>query len=152
MIDLRPITRETVDEILPKLRPIDRLELDLMRSRLPAEELLHVADTSRRSFAAYMDGALVCIVGVKAASVLSDVGSPWAMMTRAVENPAVRRALIANTKGTVEWLGQGFGRLWNVVAEENAVAVRWLKWSGFTFDGRSVELQGHRLLHFERVM
>lgn len=152
MIDMRPITRDTIAEILPKLRPIDRLELDLMRRRPAEEELWHGASESRRSFAAYMDDDLVCIVGVKAVSVLSNVGHPWAMVTRAVDRPEVRRAFITNSASTIDWLGQGFTRLWNLVAEENAMAVRWLRWSGFAFDGRSIELSGHRLLHFERVM
>ena len=61
MIDLRPITRDTISEILPLLRPVDRLELDLMRRRPADEELLRGASESRRSFAAYMDDDLVCL-------------------------------------------------------------------------------------------
>lgn len=148
--DIRPITREVLQDLLPRLRPVDRLELDCMTIGDPLDELERMADRARRSCAAYMGGDLVGIFGVSAQSALSDVGCPWALITRAVDLPATRRALVAHSHVGLEWMGQDFRRLWNVVAEENRTAVRWLRWLGFTFDGRAVELRGHRFLHFEK--
>lgn len=148
--DLRPITRDVLAELLPRLRPIDRLELDCMGQGDPLDDLEAVAARARRSSAAYMNGELVCILGVSAQSALSDVGCPWALITREVERPEVRREFIATSRAALDWMSEDFRRLWNVVAEENRTAIRWLRWLGFTFDGRAVELRGHRFLHFEK--
>lgn len=148
-VTLARITPEVIDDILPRLRPIDRLELDCMGTGDARADLLRLVAQSRRSVAAYMDGDLVCIFGVKAVTALSDVGCPWAMMTRAVDRPRVRRRFIAESRVGVDWLGHDFRRLWNLVAEENRNARRWLAWLGFRFDGREIELRGHRFLHFE---
>lgn len=144
-----PVTREVIDDLLPRLRPVDRLELDCMTTGDPAESLAAMVGRSRRSCAAYMGGDLVCILGVNAPSILSDVGCPWMLTTRAVDRSEVRRRFIAGSAAALEWVGQDFRRLWNLVADENTVAVRWLRWMGFRFSGRDVVLQGHRFLHFE---
>ncbi|MTH65075.1 hypothetical protein [Paracoccus shanxieyensis] len=146
---LEPVTRAVIADLIPRLRPVDRLELDLMGTGEAERDLERLAGQSRRSMAAYMSGELVCIFGIKAMGILSDVGCPWAMMTRQVDRPEVRRAFIANSGPVVDWLGQDVRRMWNLVAEENTTAIRWLKWLGFRFDGRAVTVQGHRLLHFE---
>lgn len=144
-----PITPAVVDELLPQMRPIDRLELDCMGTGDARGDLLRLAATSRRARAAYMDGDLVCIFGVKAVTEMSDTGNPWAMLTRAVDAPRVRREFVHGSRVGVDWLGQDFRRLWNLVAEDNRTARRWLAWLGFRFDGRAVDLRGHRFLHFE---
>ncbi|MEF9601185.1 hypothetical protein O4J55_02185 [Paracoccus sp. PXZ] len=152
-VTVAPITADVVDALLPHLRPIDRLELDCMGTGDARADLLRLAAQSRRCRAAYMDGDLVCIFGVKPATALSYTGFPWAMMTRAVDRPQVRREFVAGSRVGVEWLGQDFRRLWNLVAEENLVARRWLRWIGFRFDAeKTVVLQGHRFLHFEMEM
>lgn len=147
-----PVTPEVVDGILPRLRAIDRLELDCMRTGAARDDLIRVSTHSRRAAAAYMGDDLVCIFGVKAVTALSDVGCPWALVTRAVDRPDVRRAFAAGSAPVVEWMGQDFRRLWNLVAEENRTARRWLEWLGFHFDGRAIDLRGHRFLHFEKEM
>ncbi|WP_313349076.1 hypothetical protein [Paracoccus sp. (in: a-proteobacteria)] len=149
-VTVAPITAEVIDALLSRLRPVDRLELDCMGSGDARGDLLRLVAQSRRSRAAYMDGELVCIFGVKAATAMSDTGFPWALTTRAVDLPQVRREFVAGSRVGVEWLGQDFRRLWNLVAEENLVARRWLRWIGFRFDEeKTVMLRGHRFLCFE---
>lgn len=150
--EFRPVTPQVIAELLPRLRAVDRLELDCMTTGDREAALADMVARARRSCAAYMGGDLVCILGVNAVSVLSDVGCPWMLTTRAVDRPHVRREFIAGGRVALEWVGEDFRRLWNLVAEENTVAVRWLKWMGFTFTGRDVVLQGHRFLHFEMEM
>ena len=145
-----PVTHDVIADLLPRLRPVDRLELDCMGSDDPDADLRRMIATARRSRATYIDGDLVCIFGVSASTTLGDVGCPWALTTRAVERREFRREFIAGSRVGLEWLGQDFRRLWNLVAEENAAAIRWLRWLGFRFDGRAVDLRGHRFLHFEK--
>lgn len=150
-VEAGPITAEVVAEILPKLRPVDRLELDCMSRGDPAAALLQVAQAARRSMAVYIGGELIGIVGVNARTILSDAACPWALFTRAIERPDIRRILVRDSRRGVEWLAGGeFRRFWNLVAEENTAARRWLRWMGFRFNGVAVTLQGHRFLHFEK--
>lgn len=144
-----PVTREVIVDLLPRLRPIDRLELDCMTQGDRAVAVERMVGGARRACAAYMGGDLVCIMGVSAPSLMSPVGCPWMLTTRAVERPYVRRAFVAGSKASLEWVSMDFQRLWNLVAAENTVAVRWLRWMGFRFSGRDVWLQGHQFLHFE---
>lgn len=118
----------------------------------PAEALYRMVAGARRSCAAYMGGDLVCIIGVSAPSLLSQVGCPWMLTTRAVDRPEVRRAFVGGSKAALDWAAMDFQRLWNLVAAENTVAVRWLRRVGFRFTGRDVWLRGHQFLHFEMIM
>ena len=148
-VSVVPVTAGVIADLLPRLRPVDRLELDCMGSGDPFADIAALVRRSRRARAAYMDGHLVCIFGVRVTTELSDVGNPWALMTRAVDIPAIKREFVPGSRIAVDWLGQDFRRLWNLVAEENRTAIRWLRWLGFRFDGRWVELKGYRFLHFD---
>lgn len=150
MFRFQPITPEVITDLLPRLRPIDRLELSCMTQGDPAATLARMSERARRSTAAYMGEDLVGIMGVSAASIVSETGCPWALVTDAIDRPAVRREFLAQGRVALDWLGGDFRRLWNIVSEENATAIRWLKWMGFAFTGRDVMLQGHRFLHFEK--
>lgn len=150
MFVFRDVTPAIVQDLVPRLRPIDRLELDCMSDGDPVEVLFNMAQRARRVTAAYMADDLVGIMGVSAASIVSDTGCPWALVTDAIDQPAVRREFLAQGRVALDWLGDDFRRLWNIVSAENATAIRWLKWMGFTFTGRGIELRGHRFLHFEK--
>lgn len=149
-VTVGPVTPEVISDLLPRLRPVDRLELDCMAVGEPEADLRSMVSRARRCRASYIDGELVCIFGVSASTMLADVGCPWALMTRAVDRRGFRREFIAGSRVGLEWLGQDFRRLWNLVAEENTTAIRWLRWLGFRFDGRAVDLRGHRFLHFDK--
>lgn len=148
-VSVAPITTAVIGTLLPRLRPIDRLELDCMGTGAPAADLARLVGQSRRSRAAYIDGDLVGIFGIKAITAVSDVGCPWALFTRVVDRSTARREVVAGSRDGLEWLGQDFRRMWNLVAEDNRTARRWLSWLGFRFDGRAVVVKGHRFLHFE---
>lgn len=150
MFVFEPITPEVIEELVTRLRGIDRMELDCMSDGDPHEVLAEMVTRARRSTAAYMNGDLVGIMGISAPSILSDVGCPWALVTDAVDRPAIRREFLKRSGVAAEWLTEGFARVWNVVSSENTTAIRWLKWMGFSFTGREVTLQGHRFLHFEK--
>lgn len=150
MFTFHDITPAIIEELVPRLRPIDRLEMSCMIKGDPVEALVTMAGRARRATAAYMHGDLVGIMGVSAASIVSDTGCPWALVTNAIERPEVRREFLAQGRVALDWLAEDFRRLWNIVSAENETAIRWLKWMGFTFTGRDVVLQGHRFLHFEK--
>lgn len=147
MIEVRPITPETIDALLPRLRPVDRLELDCMMPGNQRAGLIHMAERARRARAAYIGGEIVGIFGVSAQGVLSSTGCPWMLATPLIERHDVKREFIAGSRVALGWLAQDFARLWNVVSVENRAAIRWLGWLGFAF-GDVVDVNGQPFRYF----
>lgn len=132
-----------------KMRPMDLFEFDVMTGGVPPiDTLRHLLARSRRARAAYIDGELVAVYGVLSQTLLDKSGNPWLAATDMIDRPAVRRAFIASTRSEAAYLARGFSHLWNMVSEDNLVAIRWLKWVGFVFDGTSYDIRGHRFLKF----
>lgn len=147
MIEVGSITPEAIDALLPRLRPVDRLELDCMMPENPRAGLIGMAERARRARAAYIGGEIVGIFGVSAQGVLSSTGCPWMLATPLIERRDVKREFIAGSRVALGWLAQDFDRLWNVVSVENRAAIRWLGWLGFTF-GQQVNVNGHPFRYF----
>lgn len=147
MIEVRPITPDAIDALLPRLRPVDRLELDCMMPENQRAGLIRMAERARRARAAYIDGEIVGIFGVSAQGVLSSTGCPWMLATPLIERHDVKREFIAGSRVVLGWLAQDFARLWNVVSVENRAAIRWLGWLGFAF-GDVVDVNGQPFRYF----
>lgn len=147
MIEVRPITPEAIDALLPRLRLVDRLELDCMMPENQRVGLIRMGERARRSRAAYIGGEIVGIFGVSAQGVLSSTGCPWMLATPLIERRDVKREFIAGSRVALDWLAQDFARLWNVVSVENRAAIRWLGWLGFAF-GDVVDVNGQPFRYF----
>ena len=132
-----------------RIRPMDEFEFRVMSGDLePYECLMHLHARSIRARAAYVDGALVAIYGVIPITRLSTTGTPWLCATDSIDDPAVRREFIKHTGPELQWIADGFERLWNLVSAENHIAIRWLKWMGFIFDETPYDVRGHTFLRF----
>ena len=147
MIEVRPIAPDAIDELLPRLRRVDRLELDCMMPENQRAGLIGMAERARRARAAYIGGEIVGIFGVSAQGVLSSTGCPWMLATPLIERHDVKREFIAGSRVALGWLAQDFARLWNVVSVANRAAIRWLGWLGFEF-GETIAVSGHRFRYF----
>jgi len=132
-----------------RMRAIDRFEFEVMSGGQPLHEnLMHLLGRSVRARAAYVDGRLVCIYGVISSTMLSTTGNPWLCATDALDEKEVRRVFLANMGPELQWVCEGFDRLWNLVSAENQVAIRWLKWMGFIFDETQYDVRGYPFLRF----
>lgn len=147
MIEVGPITPEAIDALLPRLRPVDRLELDCMMPGDQRDGLIRMGERARRARAAYIGSEIAGIFGISAQGVLSSTGCPWMLATDVIERPDVRRAFVECSPVALDWLAQDFSRLWNVVAVENRAAIRWLGWLGFEF-GETITVSGHPFRYF----
>lgn len=147
MIEVRHVTPDAIDALIPRLRPVDRLELDCMMPGDQRVGLLRMAERARRAKAAYIDGEIAGIFGVSAQGVLSSTGCPWMLATPIIEQRDVRRAFVECSPVALEWLGQDFTRLWNMVSVENRAAIRWLGWLGFEF-GKVITVSGQPFRYF----
>ena len=149
-VEIRNLEFADIEIMAERMRPMDQFEFEIMGGEKPVIESLEILlDRSRSARACYMDGKLVAVWGIMAPTILSNEGFPWLAATYEIDKPDVRRRFISMTKPEFWRAVGGFTKLWNLVSEENTVAIRWLKWIGFVFDGRETIIQGHRFLYFE---
>ena len=149
-VEIRGLEHTDIELMAELMRPMDRFEFDVMGGgKPPIEDLTILMERSKSARACYMDGKLVAVWGILPPTVLSTVGFPWLAATDEIDRPEVRRKFIAMTKPEFGSAVGSFTRLWNLISEENTIAIRWLKWIGFGFDGRSTVIKGHRFLFFE---
>jgi hypothetical protein len=147
---IRDLEKDDLTLMAEMIRPMDRFEFGLMSNGQSVEECLqHMLRRSRRCRAAYFDGKLIAVYGVLSPTMMSIGGNPWMAATDMIDRSDVRRLFIQRTRSELAWLSEGFSLLWNIVSVENSIAIRWLKWVGFTFDGTEYDIRGHRFLKFQ---
>jgi hypothetical protein len=147
---IRELQKEDLVLMAEMIRPMDRFEFNLMSNGQSVEECLqNMLRRSRRARAAYFDGNLVAVYGVLSSTMLSNNGNPWMAATNMIDRSDVRRLFIERTRFELAWLSEGFSLIWNIVSVENSIAIRWLKWVGFIFDGTEYNISGHRFLKFQ---
>jgi len=148
-VEIKPLDGGDIEAMADKVRPMDRYEFDVMSSGESCLGCLeHMLRRSRRARAAYVDDQLVAVYGVLSPTLMSDGGNPWLAATDMIERADVRREFIRHTRSELVWLAGGFSSLWNIVSDKNLIAIRWLKWVGFSFDGTDYDIRGHRFLKF----
>jgi len=148
-VEIKPLDANDLLAMADQMRPMDRYEFEVMSSGQDRLACLdHMLRRSRRARAAYVDDRLVAVYGVLSPTLMSDGGNPWLAATDMIERADVRREFIRHTRSELVWLADGFSLLWNIVSEKNAIAIRWLKWIGFSFDGTDYDIRGHRFLKF----
>lgn len=84
------------------------------------------------SYAGLADNVPFCVFGVGVATALSSVGSPWLLGTD--DLPRHAEAFLRGSRAFVGHARNEYSRLENYVDARNAVAVRWLRWLGFTVE------------------
>ena len=131
---IRPARPEDADLLAPHLREIDCRELWALSRLEPGEGLRLSLKCSVSAWTAETGGEIIQIWGVSRLGGLLDfVGQPWLLGSDILERPEVAREFIRRSRACARELEAGFRRLENVVHAENRLAVRWLKWLGFTF-------------------
>ncbi|MEM6898461.1 MAG: hypothetical protein AAF583_01640 [Pseudomonadota bacterium] len=118
-----------IDEILPSLRDADREEVGLM-SRWSVRDALIVSVTRAPAYTVRIDGNIAAIFGAPPASVVTDSATPWIVSTDVMTaHPLV--AARHNWRIVETWK-KHHRHLFNYVHAGNALAIKWLKWLGFT--------------------
>lgn len=149
-IEIRNLEYPDIELMAERMRPMDRMEFEVMGAgKTPLQSMEVLLERSKSARACYMGGELVAIYGILAPTILSTDGFPWLAATDAIDKASVRRRFIALTKPEFGRAVGSFTKLWNLISEENVIAIRWLKWIGFVFDGRATTIEGHRFLFFE---
>lgn len=129
----RPTTAD-VTHVAAYMREADRAEVWASGRLEPLAALEASVAISREVWVGRVDDVPVCLFGV---GHLSDgtllggaVGAPWLLGTNDLPRHAV--AFLRRNRPVVAGWRQSYGRLVNCVDARNSVAIRWLRWLGFT--------------------
>ena len=149
---IRPARPEDVDLLGPKLREIDRREIRALSGLSPEEALTLSFERSSRVFSALTGaGEIIQMWGVGSIGpLLGFVGMPWLLASDLLERPEVAREFIRQSRPYARDLEEGFRRLENRVHAENRLAIRWLKWLGFSFADQPERWGGENFYLFWR--
>lgn len=112
------------------MRKADRLELEAVRGWTAEEELDHAIHSTEHARACVYYGKVLAIFG----DTKHDryFGLPWMVSTDAiVQHP---RPFLAECRGVIEDMRSRHLFLLNFADSRNTLAIRWLKWLGFTFE------------------
>lgn len=133
--------------IAMNVRPADKAELWSGSYSKPFDVMQRgIKDNPERSFTGWVDGKPICMWGVTQPSLIGNVGHPWMVGTRWLDEYA--KTFLRRTGKQVMELMNGYDMLINYVDQRNVRAVEWLRWLGFTIE--QPEPYGVHALPFHR--
>lgn len=128
-IEIVKPTADHVDYFSESLRKVDVLEMWLADHSKPFSALQICAFSSDKSYVVEADGVPVIIFGVDRDG-LSENGRVWMLATDDLE--FMQKSFIKRCKKVFFELVEDFDMVYNYVYEKNEIALKWLKWLGFT--------------------
>lgn len=127
----RPATLDDVYVLAPKLRQADVQEVKDASGLSALDALLLSVEASSEALSIIAtDGEVVGMFGV-CPTVEADMGIPWLLCSDRL--PEVRKEFIPQSAEWVIEVNKKYPVLFNYVAKDNKVAIRWLKHLGFNF-------------------
>ena len=129
MMSLVPATAAHVADLAHRLRPADRAEFDA-EGLSPLFGLQAVRDLSPEATTALVSGRAEAMFGICNVSVLTVVLAMLFVGSNAVTRHA--RLMVAHNRRWLVEAMRPFRVLRNRVDARNRVAIRWLRWLGFT--------------------
>lgn len=135
---------EHVGPVVKDLRVYD--QTDVERVGLEVEETIRSAiRDSMFSWTGIKDDQVLCIFGVKCASLTSDEGYLWMVTTSLVEQHQF--TFVRHSQLVVEALRHDFRRIHGMVDARYDRSIQWIKWLGFTIEP-AVDFHGRKVRPF----
>lgn len=128
-IEILKPTSDHVDYFSENLRLVDVREMWLADRSRPRGALEIGAFMSDKAFVVEADGIPVIIFGVDRDG-LSDKGRVWMLATDDIE--FMKKSFVKQCRSVFYDLMDGYEMVYNYVYEKNEIALKWLKWLGFT--------------------
>jgi hypothetical protein len=123
-------TQEHMDYVAEHMSAVDAAEVMASHGWTPADAVRHSVRGSVEVFAAVKDDVPIAVFGVRLKSFLSTEGHPWMLSTGGLPEHG-HRAARASKRVMAYWLKKHTD-LYNYVWAENEMAIKWLRWMGFT--------------------
>ena len=130
---IRPATDEIAEYLIPRLRQADIDEMWAAHHLEPSMGVwLSLAVSRDTSYAGFVDDEPVCLFGVALPHILIPAGRPWMVGTDQV--PKHSTAFLRMSREHVKKMSKQFPYMFNFVDDRHKVAIRWLRWLGFTVE------------------
>ena len=127
-----PATEEHIGAIASDIRGADRAELWAADHHTPEEAMRKALDRTVDPLVGLVDGVPVVMWGVSPFTFSGRTGIPWLVSTNRLEKHF--RIFLKGCKLYIDKYRNEYDTMFNFVDERNAVAIRWLKWLGFTVE------------------
>lgn len=147
--EIRPTAEGDLGAVIAAARPADVAEMAALGMTFP-EALQGSLNRSDWSATGVVDGEPVCMFGVAPVSLLGGIGAPWMLGTTALDRPDMQVPFLRASRGVVAAMLATYPRLINLVDTRNTIAIRWLRWLGFTFDPDPVPVRGQQFRIFRK--
>lgn len=144
-VQITGVTDDAVAYVANNMRLADVAEVWALNRLSPRVALETSVAVTTYSCAAYVDGRPAAIFGVYG-HLLGDTGVPWLLGTDEVVKGA--RALLTHTKPFLRHQLMSYRKLENDVHAENRLAIRYLRWAGFTLEEPHVTNTGAKAIRF----
>lgn len=126
--DIRRATLEDLQSVERRLRDSDRAEIAAQGASL-SPEVLDIL-VSRDTYVGTADGLPVVAFGALLTRAIGGSASLWLLATPDLYPHS--RTFIRAARPVVASLHSKYPELTSIVSESNVVAIRWLRWLGFT--------------------
>lgn len=148
-VKFRPATIEDCFFFEVNMRDADKAEARCISNKEYGDLLIDCLTSSHEAHVAFVPGEKpFAMFGIGKSSAFGD-GVPWMVATNAIGEH--RKFFFKTAKQLVEvWL-DSYGRLWNIVHEDNVLAIFFLKRLGFSFGERAWGLGKSVMIEFYKV-
>jgi len=148
MLLAREATREDVLYLAPRLRKADLREALATGYKDPVEALMAGLESEDGCVVGCDQSGTPLIIGGTAPSHEPIMGYGWMMASEDISKHWVH--VLRNTTRWINHYRKHYRVLANMVHEENALHIRWLRWAGFHFL-RRIELNGEGFYEFAKI-
>ena len=120
-----------IPTIAANIREADRVELRAAWYMTPLDCMFHGLKYSEKAWTGLIDGVPVCMFGCVPSSILGNVGRPWMVGTKSLDDHPLVFLRRCKRSGCFREMRERFDILENYVDVRNKRAIEWLIWLGF---------------------
>lgn len=132
---VRPSTPEDILKLAPRLRQDDIRECFACNGSNGTQALSEGLKTSSECLTIEMEKVVIGMFGVAPIEDFPQVGAVWLLASDDLK--LIKVQFLRQTRPWIAHFLSRFPTLTNMVDERNEIHIKWIKWSGFTFTGRS---------------
>ena len=143
---IEPLTDEYASHIYDNLVPLDKIECDIGYDT--KDDFITDLATADWNKVVLIDGEPVMMYGVTAYEDMFNTGIAWMLRTAGLD--LARREFLRQSRNAVNEMQKDYLTLMNMVHTENKMAIKWLKFCGFTFTKHVQLIKGEPFVVFYR--
>ena len=137
MIEERDASLQDIKDLANNLRKEDEREVRTLTQEDPVKSLIRGFVVSKMCKVVFLNKKLVLIYGVAKTSD-PEIGSPYMLATN--ELPKIGVRFVRNSKDRIDKMHEHYPVLFNYIDSRNKLHLKWLKWCGFEWLIKNINL------------